>query len=174
MWTACALMLSLALATGLAVVPTVHTPPARPRCAPPVAVGKSRSRKWSIGEARKKAPKQKATAARPAARGFGSVGEPEPEAAAAPTAPAPPGALAPADLDENDLAAAAAAAGGETWRAYAAAALAQVAELEAEAEDKHVSPQELLKRQAALEEAADRRRGARTDDEASHGRWNHG
>ena len=115
---------------------------------------------WSIGKSRKKGKTNRDNAAKPQGRGFGAP------AAAAKEAPQTPQAmdqgdggtrLAPADLNANDLAEAAAAAGGDTWRAYADAALSQVTALEEEADKRHISAQELLARQSALEEASERR-----------------
>ena len=131
------------------------------RCAMDSLVLLAKKDGWSIGKARKKGKTNRDKAAKPQGRGFGAsiasksaattvqpvVGDMEDGATR----------LAPADLNANDLAEAAAAAGGDTWRAYADAALAQVAALEEEAEEKHISAQELLARQAALEEAAARR-----------------
>ena len=96
------------------------------------------------------------------AKGFGAVKAAAKPAAAAPSpaeAEASDERMAPADLNANDIARVAAEAGGETWRSYAAAALAQVEALEAEASEKHISAQELLARQSAMEEAKAQRAG---------------
>ena len=122
---------------------------------------------WSIGKARKKGVKKDdrnlpsvAKGFATEAKGFGAV-----KAKPAAAAPSPAEAeasderMAPADLNANDIARVAAEAGGETWRSYAAAALAQVEALEAEASEKHISAQELLARQSAMEEAKAQRAG---------------
>ena len=127
---------------------------------------------WSIGKARKKGVKKDdrnlpsvAKGFATEAKGFGAVKAKPAAATPAAAAPSPAEAeasderMAPADLNANDIARVAAEAGGETWRSYAAAALAQVEALEAEASEKHISAQELLARQSAMEEAKAQRAG---------------
>ena len=149
---------ALLLLGALVLSVALHPPSALTgvRCAAPAML--ARKEGWSIGKARKKG-KSRDKDVRPAARGFGAavLEEPAPAPASTYQAAAAPTTLAPADLNANDLAASAAAAGGDTWRAYAEAAMAQVAELEASADSKHVSAQELLAREGALEELKARR-----------------
>ena len=166
-------VLTIAFALRVPHVPQHRTAVATTAsCCPPLMMAKQNTgngKGWSIGKARKKGVKNQdrniGNVVQTEAKGFGAA-KAKP-AAAKPAAAAPSEAeaeasgtkLAPADLNANDLASVAAEAGGETWRAYAAAAMAQVEALETEAGEKHISAQELLARQSAMEEAKAQRAG---------------